>query len=94
MTPESHAGLFYIALGLFHPDKAVRDGVVILLERIRESEAGRHFWAGLGRFAKLAFFRLRRESEGPGPEQFGGGANNGGPRGIDGRIKAGMGRSS
>ncbi|KAI9844378.1 MAG: hypothetical protein M1838_002202 [Thelocarpon superellum] len=62
VTPESHAGLFYIALGLFHPDKAVREAVVGLLERIRESEAGRHFWAGVGRFAKLAFFRLRDSS--------------------------------
>jgi hypothetical protein len=35
--------------------------VVRLLERIMEHAAGRHFWASLGRFAKLAFFRVKRE---------------------------------
>ena len=64
VTPESHAGLFYIGLGLFHPDGKVRVATVELLERIREHEAGRHFWAQLGRFAKLAFLRIKRELEG------------------------------
>ncbi|KAI9694922.1 MAG: hypothetical protein M1822_000539 [Bathelium mastoideum] len=57
------AGLFWIGLGLFHQRADVREGVVELLERIREHEAGRHFWAGLGRFAKLAFFRIKRDRE-------------------------------
>lgn len=61
VTPESHAGLFYISLGLFHPRVDVRQATVELLERIRDHEAGRHFWAQLGRFAKLAFFRVKRE---------------------------------
>ena len=64
VTPESHAGLFYIGLGLFHPDRKVRVATVELLDTIREHEAGRHFWGMLGRFAKLAFFRSRREIEG------------------------------
>ena len=63
VTPENHAGLFYLALGLFHPNVKVRIATVELLERIMEHEAGRHFWAQLGRFAKLAFARVRREVE-------------------------------
>jgi hypothetical protein len=61
-TPENHAGLFYLGLGLFHPDKTVRMNVVSLLDRIRNHDAGRHFWAALGRFFKCAFFRLWREA--------------------------------
>ncbi|MCJ1254759.1 hypothetical protein MMC24_002575 [Lignoscripta atroalba] len=63
VTPESHAGLFYLSLGLFHPDARVRVAAVELLERVAEHEAGRHFWGQLGRFAKLAFFRIKRELE-------------------------------
>ena len=63
VTPESHAGLFYLSLGLFHPDRAVRAGTVELLERIADHEAGRHFWTHLGRFAKLAFARIKKETE-------------------------------
>jgi hypothetical protein len=62
--PESVGGLFYLSLGLFHKDMGVRMAVVGLLERIMAHEAGRHFWASLGRFAKLAFFRVKREGEG------------------------------
>lgn len=63
VTPESHAGLFYLSLGLFHPQADVRAGTVELLTRIREHLAGRHFWNGLSRYAKLAFFRQKREAE-------------------------------
>lgn len=63
VAPESHAGLFYIALGLFHKEKDVRLKVVELLERISEHEAGRHWWKGLSRFEKLAYFRIKREAE-------------------------------
>lgn len=63
VAPESHAGLFYIALGLFHKDREVRLVVVDLLDRIREHEAGRHWWKALSRFEKLAFFRIKREGE-------------------------------
>ncbi|KAF2399644.1 spindle pole body interacting protein [Trichodelitschia bisporula] len=62
--PESSGGLFYLSLGLFHKDTVVRMAVVRLLERIMVHEAGRHFWASLGRFAKLAFFRIKRDAEG------------------------------
>ena len=63
VAPESHAGLFYVALGLFHKDRDVRLKVVDLLERISEHEAGRHWWKALSRFEKLAYIRIRREAE-------------------------------
>jgi len=63
VAPEAHAGLFYIALGLFHKDRDVRIRVVDLLERISEHEAGRHWWKALSRFEKLAFIRIKREAE-------------------------------
>lgn len=63
VAPESHAGLFYLALGLFHKDKEVRVKTVDLLDRIREHEAGQHWWKSLSRFEKLAFDRVRREAE-------------------------------
>ncbi|KAF2192223.1 spindle pole body interacting protein [Zopfia rhizophila CBS 207.26] len=66
VIPESNGGLFYISLGLFHPRQDVRVAVVKLLERIVDHPAGRHFWATLGRFAKLAFFRVKREEVGHG----------------------------
>ena len=37
-----------------------------LLERVMVHDAGRHYWGSLGRFAKLAFFRVKREEEGGG----------------------------
>lgn len=61
VTPESNSGLFYLSLGLFHPRQDVRQAVVNLLEKIMDHPAGRHFWASLGRFAKLAFYRIKRE---------------------------------
>jgi hypothetical protein len=63
VAPEAHAGLFYIALGLFHRDRDVRIKVVDLLERISEHEAGQHWWKALSRFEKLAFIRIKREAE-------------------------------
>ncbi|KAL1656952.1 hypothetical protein SLS61_000748 [Didymella pomorum] len=65
VIPESNTGLFYLSLGLFHPRQDVRIAVVKLLERIMEHPAGRYFWSSLGRFAKLAFFRVKREEGGP-----------------------------
>ena len=65
VIPESNTGLFYLSLGLFHPRQDVRMAVVKLLERIMEHPAGRYFWGSLGRFAKLAFFRVKREEGGP-----------------------------
>lgn len=61
--PEAAGGLFYLSLGLFHKDPNVRSATVTLLERIMINDAGRHFWGHLGRFAKLAFFRVKREAE-------------------------------
>ncbi|KAI1078353.1 spindle pole body interacting protein [Whalleya microplaca] len=63
VAPESHAGLFYLALGLFHKERDVRVKTSELLERISEHEAGQHWWRGLSRFEKLAFHRIRREAE-------------------------------
>ncbi|KAJ4982790.1 Protein mesA, partial [Stagonosporopsis vannaccii] len=65
VIPESSTGLFYLSLGLFHPRQDVRIAVVKLLERIMDHPAGRYFWGSLGRFAKLAFFRVKREEGGP-----------------------------
>jgi hypothetical protein len=55
--PEANGGLFYLSLGLFHKNQEVRLAMVGLLERIMTHDVGRIFWASLGRFAKLAFFR-------------------------------------
>ncbi|KAK6950039.1 hypothetical protein Daesc_008362 [Daldinia eschscholtzii] len=63
VAPESHAGLFYIALGLFHKDRDVRIQTSELIERISEHEAGHHWWKGMSRFEKLAFHRIRREAD-------------------------------
>lgn len=63
VTPESQAGLFYISMGLLHPDQNVREATADLLERIALHPAGRHFWAQLNRFAKSAYFRIKRERE-------------------------------
>jgi hypothetical protein len=63
VAPESQAGLFYVALGLFHKDHDVRIKIVDLLERISEHEAGRHWWKALSRFEQLAYIRIKRESE-------------------------------
>lgn len=93
VTPESNAGLFYISLGLFHPDPKVRAATGELLERMIGHEAGRHFWAQLGRFAKLAFFRAKREGTrtfepGDSPTENGLGLS------MDARVRAGVGRVS
>lgn len=93
VTPESNAGLFYISLGLLHPDLTVRRAVVGLLERMIGHEAGRHFWARVSRYTKMAFFRVKRESErkieaeSPTDEEVV-------SFGLDARIRTGMGRTS
>ncbi|TRX91157.1 hypothetical protein FHL15_007945 [Xylaria flabelliformis] len=61
VAPESHAGLFYLALGLFHKDRDVRVKTAELLGRVAEHEAGQHWWKSLSRYQKLAFHRIRRE---------------------------------
>ncbi|THC97309.1 hypothetical protein EYZ11_003200 [Aspergillus tanneri] len=67
VTPENQAGLFYLSMGMFHPDHVVREATVDLLERIAAHPAGRHFWSQLNRFAKLAFFRIKRERDAQSP---------------------------
>ncbi|KAL2863930.1 AFI1/MesA family protein [Aspergillus lucknowensis] len=63
VTPESQAGLFYLAMGLLHPEQTVREATADLLERIALHPAGRHFWAQLNRFGKTAYFRIKRERD-------------------------------
>ncbi|KAJ4292177.1 hypothetical protein N0V88_005806 [Collariella sp. IMI 366227] len=66
VAPESTAGLFYVALGLFHKDKGVRFKTAELLERVADHEAGQHWWRALSRFEKLAFGRIVKEREAEG----------------------------
>jgi hypothetical protein len=63
VAPENQAGLFYVSMGLFHPDQVVREATADLLERIAAHPAGRHFWSHLGRFAKLGYIRVKREQD-------------------------------
>ncbi|KAJ5542572.1 hypothetical protein N7535_004994 [Penicillium sp. DV-2018c] len=63
VAPENQAGLFYISMGLFHPDQVVREATVDLLDRIAAHPAGRHFWSRVGRFAKLGYIRVKRERD-------------------------------
>lgn len=63
VASESHGGLFYISLGMFHPQKEVRYKTVELLNRIGQHEAGRHFYNSLGRYARVAFFRIKKEKD-------------------------------
>ncbi|GLI82104.1 hypothetical protein PoHVEF18_010505 [Penicillium ochrochloron] len=63
VAPENQAGLFYISMGLFHPDQVVREATVDLLDRIAVHPVGRHFWTHLSRFAKLGYFRVKRERD-------------------------------
>lgn len=86
VAPESHAGLFYIALGLFHKDRDVRLKIVELLERIADHEAGRHWWKGLSRFEKLAYIRIRREAEAEMRNKMGDSISNGQQLMVERRI--------
>jgi hypothetical protein len=72
VAPESHGGLFYVALGLFHRDRDVRLRTADLLERIAGHEAGQHWWNAMSRFEKLAYARLKREESAREKEEFGG----------------------
>ncbi|KAL9590938.1 MAG: hypothetical protein Q9203_000223 [Teloschistes exilis] len=89
VTPESNAGLFYISLGLFHPDIKVRVVTAELLERIMAHEAGRHFWASLSRFSKMAFFRIQGalESGARAHDAMGSPLEDGNVNGLDARLK-------
>lgn len=52
------SGLFYIAYGLFHPKAEVREAVAEMLTRVKDHEAGRHFWLALGKYVKNAWQRI------------------------------------
>ena len=93
VTPESNAGLFYISLGLFHPQVRVRVATVELLERMMGHEVGRHFWAKLSRFAKLAFLRAKKEIL-KGSDLGDSPVENGTGLVLNARVRAGMGRAS
>lgn len=73
VAPESHAGLFYIALGLFHKERDVRISTAELLDRIAAHEAGQHWWRVLSQFEKLAYARIKREAEAEADRGGGGG---------------------
>lgn len=62
VAPESHAGLFYLGLGLFHRDRDVRVKTLEILDRIADHEAGQHWWKSLPRFEQLAYTRIQREA--------------------------------
>ncbi|KAF2719104.1 spindle pole body interacting protein [Polychaeton citri CBS 116435] len=62
-TNGGQQGLFYISMGLFHSKLEVREAVALLLLRVQRNDAGRHFWAGLGRFAKMAWGRVMKGRE-------------------------------
>ncbi|KAI5370415.1 Putative arf3-interacting protein [Septoria linicola] len=53
-----NSGLLHIGMGLFHNKVEVREEVAELLGRIKEHEAGRHFWQSLGRFVRIAWERV------------------------------------
>ena len=53
-----NSGLLYIGMGLFHSRIDVREEVAELLGRIKEHEAGRHFWHALGRFIRIGWDRV------------------------------------
>ena len=76
----------------------MRAATIELLDRVVGHEAGRHFWAHLGRFAKAAYIRAKREAQGS--SEFGapvglglgmespveGGGSWGPAGGLDGRV--------
>lgn len=63
LTIPTLNNLFFIALGLFHRDHAIRTMTVLLLQRIESHEAGRAFFQHLSEFQKMAYRRLIREAQ-------------------------------
>ncbi|ETN36894.1 uncharacterized protein HMPREF1541_07881 [Cyphellophora europaea CBS 101466] len=63
LTPMSEAGLFYVALGLWHEDMRVRHAVAALLERVRNHPAGKVFYKRLGGWALQGHSRALLEKE-------------------------------
>lgn len=71
-------GLFYLALGLFHQRREVREAVALLLERVQGHEAGGHFWGWLGKFARVGWERVMGGIEGRGGDEDEEGEEGGG----------------
>lgn len=92
VTPESQAGLFYVSMGLLHPEPTVREAVVELLDRIAVHEAGRHLWSQLTRFTKLAYYRVKREKDGVVVTTAAGGGGDGEntPTDVSGQVQHGL----
>ncbi|KPI45148.1 Protein mesA [Cyphellophora attinorum] len=63
LTPMSEAGLFYVALGLWHEDVRVREAVAVLLERVRSHPAGKVFYKRLGGWTLSGHSRALKEME-------------------------------
>jgi hypothetical protein len=63
MAPMSDAGLYFVALGLWHEDVRVRNAVTTLLDRVRDHPAGRVFFSRLGGWVATGFSRCLRERE-------------------------------
>lgn len=61
LTPPSAAGITVLASGLFHPSVSARRGTVYLIERLKEHSVGRHYYASLNRYYRLAHERLVME---------------------------------
>ena len=95
VIPDSNAGLFYISLGLFHPNIKARLAVIALLDRMIAHEAGRHFWARLSRFSKLAYFRAKKEADKQASLELESPQEVGTPSALDARVRIGnTGRAS
>jgi Stabilization of polarity axis len=86
LTPMSEAGLFYITLGLFHEERIVREAVVVLLEKIRNHECGRHFWNRVGGWVNMGFQRAWKEREARLEERES-------DRAVDAQVASGLGVS-
>lgn len=63
LAPMSEGGLFYVSLGLWHEEGKVREAVTLLLSRIRDHAAGRHFFARLGGWVNTGWMRCWQERE-------------------------------
>ena len=62
-SPMSEGGLFYVSYGLWHEDQRVREAVAVVLARIRNHAAGRHFFARLGGFVNVGWMRCWQERD-------------------------------
>ena len=61
LCPSSEAGLFYITLGLWHEERAVRESTADLIGRISENDAGRVLVRGVGGWAQMGLKRVMTE---------------------------------